>query len=183
MTAAAQFREAIASAGFIVPGKNVFERFAAKVEQVGSCWIWTASKFKNGYGKFAIGSTRAEREIEYAHRAAYRMFVGPIPRGMVVCHGCDVRDCVNPAHLFLGTQKENIRDCISKGRARYHTGPNPNGSGERHGNHKLTEDAVREIRSSQESNVALGAKFGVSYKAIWSIRSGKGWAHVVGGAA
>lgn len=178
MSAAEQFRDAIASAGFNIPDQNVFCRFASKVVKSGDCWVWTAAKFKSGYGRFAIGATRAQREMEYAHRAAYRLFVGPIPKGMVVCHQCDVRGCVNPEHLFLGTQKDNVHDCIAKGRARKHTGPNPKISGEGHGNHKLTEANVREILTSADSNVALGAKFSVHYRTIWLIRARKRWAHI-----
>lgn len=75
------------------------------------CWPWTGSKQRKGYGTV----NRFKRQW-VAHRFAWEMMNGPIPEGMLVCHKCDNPPCCNPAHLFLGTNKENLMDCVAKGR-------------------------------------------------------------------
>lgn len=94
------------------------ERFLAKVNKTDTCWLWTASvRGSSGYGAFRIG-----RKIYSAHRVSYKLFKGEIPIGLLVCHACDNRMCVNPEHLFLGTYSDNMKDCSKKGRInRYHS--------------------------------------------------------------
>lgn len=77
------------------------------------CWLWTAYSDPNGYGKVSHGGVQAQ----FAHRASYVTFNGPIPDGMSVCHKCDTPACVNPQHLFLGTQSDNAHDMVRKMRS------------------------------------------------------------------
>jgi len=90
------------------------ERFKSKYRESCGCWIWKGSSFLNGYGQFYC-----DKKNKKAHRIAWEIVNGPIPEGMLICHKCDVRSCVNPAHLYVGTQKENIKDCIERRRQRY----------------------------------------------------------------
>lgn len=85
--------------------------FFAKVEFTDSCWIWRASHDDGGYGVF-----RWRGKARKAHRVAYAIAHGYTPPGMVVMHTCDTPACVNPDHLVLGTQRDNVRDAIAKGR-------------------------------------------------------------------
>lgn len=86
-------------------------RFLSKVLKSDGCWLWTGA-LNRGYGGIKFnGRQRA------AHRISYELFIGPITEGLAVCHRCDVRTCVNPAHLFLGTLHDNTQDMLSKGRA------------------------------------------------------------------
>lgn len=80
------------------------------------CWIWTGCKNKAGYGRMFLRSIKT-RSIT-THRFSYLISKGVIPEGMLVCHRCDNPSCVNPNHLFLGTHRDNVRDCMEKGRRR-----------------------------------------------------------------
>lgn len=90
---------------------SLYLRFYASVEQTPSCWHWRGGKYRNGYGKIS-----ARGACRLAHRVSYELHRGVIPQGLQVLHACDNRRCVNPAHLFLGTQSDNLRDCVAKGR-------------------------------------------------------------------
>jgi hypothetical protein len=145
------------------------ERFMDRVEKIpeAGCWIWTGPVDTRSthlpYGRLWFNGTTV-----IAHRFAWETFVGPVPDGLIVCHRCDVPFCVNPAHLFLGTPKDNTQDMIRKGRdmpARVA----PRG--------KLTLEQVREIRSSSENQYVLASKYGVSQSAISLIKSRINWKH------
>jgi hypothetical protein len=104
------------------------------------CWEWTGGAQSNGYGR-----VRANGRSMYTHRAAYTAFVGPIPSKMDVCHRCDNRICCNPAHLFIGSRLDNMRDAKAKGRIA--RGDRlPSRRGERNHFAKLSWESVREIR-------------------------------------
>lgn len=98
------------------------------------CWLWTGSATRRGYGHFWVNG-----KCEKAHRASYRMFVGPIPDGHDVMHKCDTPSCVNPDHLRPGTRLENMSDMWAKGRGK----PSP---GSRNGNARMTPFGVQYVR-------------------------------------
>jgi len=114
-----------------------------KVDPATGCWLWQGSKFTKGYGCIRI-SGKSYR----AHRISYRIFRGPIPFKIDVCHDCDIKPCINPYHLFLGTHQDNMDD--GKNKTRFHKGEtrvnDPRyARGENHHNSKLTNDQVFEI--------------------------------------
>lgn len=101
--------------------RSILERIMEKVDCQNSsgCWIWTGGLKTGGYGEMWIGSRLDESRRKIAvHRATFELFKGEIPNGYLVCHSCDNPSCVNPDHLFVGTQLDNMLDCKSKGRTK-----------------------------------------------------------------
>ncbi len=149
------------------------KRFESKVRvEENGCHIWTGGRFSNGYGQLGVGLAVGEkRGTAYAHRLSYEHSNGPIPPGVFVCHRCDERACVNPEHLFLGTQKDNLQDAVAKGRMQH---------GVQHYAAKLTDDSVRQIRALHgvSTQAELSEMFGVSQASISQVLNRRTWKHV-----
>lgn len=148
---------------------TTLKRFWSKVDVVpGCCWEWQAGTDGKGYGKFRFQGKRW-----FAHRLAYALYVGHIPETLFVLHRCDNPSCVNPNHLFLGTQKENIQDAAKKGRLSERRG-------EKNTNARLTEEQVLAIRAlkGKISQREIAALFGVARSTIDDIHSGRTWKHL-----
>jgi hypothetical protein len=163
------------------------------------CWLWTKGRDSDGYGRIQIRG-RAQK----AHRVMYEMTKGPIPAGLLVLHACDTPACVNPEHLRLGTNQDNIDDRNTRNRqakgdrngSRLHPEARPRGErmghimrsaacrGERHPKRRLSAADVLTIRSAFQSGStssgahALGRAYGVSENAILDIVKGRTWKHV-----
>lgn len=127
-------------------GRSAAWRFFSKVAYgAGDCWYWVGARHKLGYGLAATGK---------AHRVSWELHCGSIPEGMNVLHRCDVRCCVNPDHLFLGTQADNVHDMCDKGRRR-----SGDIRGEKNPQSKLTVEKVAAMREMRRTT-------GASYRAI-----------------
>lgn len=141
------------------------------------CWLWGRAVVNGGYGRLRVPMrTTSGRLDRLAHRLAYEAFLGQIPDDLLVCHRCDVPACCNPAHLWLGTTKDNSDDRDSKGRL-------PSRAGANNGNAKLTEHEVVVIRqhlAQGRTCVALAAEYGLSSRAIINIGLRRSWAHLPG---
>jgi hypothetical protein len=151
---------------------TVRERFEAKYEAVteSGCWLWTASTGSHGYGQLMVfGAPRL------AHRVSWELAFGAIPEGMYVCHRCDTRSCVNPAHLFLGSARDNSLDMMAKGRHTPNTGCC---AGEKNPSAKLTAENVIAIRRDERLPRVIAADFGVSVDTIRLVKKRSNWRSV-----
>jgi len=124
------------------------------VDNVG-CWRWNGNINLGGYGQMTVFGKNC-----YTHRLAYEAWVGPIPEGLLVRHKCDIRDCMNPSHLEVGTHADNSQDMVLR---------------ERTPTAKLTWKQVREIRASSELQRVLAERYGVTRCRISSIQTNKTW--------
>jgi hypothetical protein len=165
-------KEFLLSQGF---STTFAERFWNKVRIAEGCWTWTASP-SVGYGQLPRGPHAAG--CTKAHVASWILHFGPIPEHQCVLHACDNRRCVNPAHLFLGTQRDNLDDMRIKGRAAI---------GEAHGRAKLTEPQALAIRNRYRKGSRwhrrgnakeLAQEFGISIAQIVGIAQGRNWFHL-----
>lgn len=162
--------------------KDIYVRFHERYtpEPTSGCWLWTGHLIY-GYGQFRMSPPESRRET--AHRASWLIHHGEIPEGLVVCHRCDVRCCVNPTHLFLGTHADNMHDAAVKGRMDWKIPDRPGLlRGVKHPQAKLTEDDVRAIRSLPISGVNASRQFGVTPITISRIRRRLIWRDVKGDA-
>lgn len=132
------------------------KRFLAKFSQTSSCWLWRGAVLPFGHGRFRLNG-----RVALAHRVAYSLYVGDIPEDKFVLHKCDVPQCINPDHLFLGTKKDNTQDMLSKGRA---NGPK-----------KLTTEQVISIREDSRPQSIIALEYLVHQSTIHYIKSNKTW--------
>lgn len=139
------------------------------IHPITGCWLWLGYVQGDGYGNFWLDG----RNI-VAHIAAYRLMRGDVPTGLFVLHTCDVRSCVNPDHLFLGTGQDNMDDMVAKGRSAH---------GETHGRTQFTDEQIIEMRSrysndKEQTQVELAEEFGVSVSTVHNLLTGKTWTHL-----
>lgn len=145
------------------------ERFWAKVNKTDGCWFWTGGKDGDGYGGFWL-----EGKPISAHRYSYQLNIGPIPNKLLVLHTCDIPACVNPAHLFLGTKKDNAIDREQKGRSR-------DSRGEKQGGAKLTEVKVRQIFKDSRNGMSqqkIADKHNVHQTLVSKVLLKQVWSHL-----
>lgn len=137
------------------------------------CWLWTGALKKCAKDTHRYGWVGFKGKQIAAHRLSWMLFKGDLLSGMVVCHKCDVPSCVNPEHLFLGTQAENVKDMIAKGRK--WIGTTIRKSDGMPANAKLSKQDVNEInvlRKEGETQLAIARKFGVSQGCISQLLRG-----------
>lgn len=158
----------------------VVDRVLEKIVRIpfSGCWVFMGAT--NGFGYGIVGTGGRGAPNDRAHRITYRHFCGEIPSGMFVCHRCDVPSCCNPDHLFLGTNQDNVRDMISKGR---NSPPprNPHVVGSVHPGSKLTEDQVVHIREAYSRGVKqkdLAQQYGVAHQTISKVVNNRRFKHV-----
>ena len=163
--------------------RPIMDRFFEKVERRidTTCWIWIgAHRHKLGYGGFWNG-----KKWDYAHRVSYELFKEPIPNGYEVIHTCDNPFCVNPDHLLAGTHTDNMVDAKTKGRIKggfYNISKKNRPLGEKHGQSKLTDNNVREIRRLYEVEgigvTEIARRYNMGHAQIGAIAHRKAWIHI-----
>ena len=149
------------------------KRFWEKVDKTDTCWNWTAAKSSKGYGRFKL-----DGKLQSPHVLSFKLTTGLNTAGKQVCHHCDNPSCVNPDHLFLGTNADNMKDCYNKGRSSFVVG----NKGSAQHNSKLTEEQVLEIRrlyaTGNYSHRALAKIYNVNHRLIGNIVKRLCWKHV-----
>lgn len=161
--------------------RHRFQKYVSNTPTSDGCILWNGSAGKHGHGVFFIMSSKnpingfGRKGLIYAHRASLMIFrETKVDNDLCVCHKCDNPRCVNPDHLFIGTQQDNIKDMFEKKRWRGF----PPMKGKENPNSKLCEQDIVNIRKSSLSGRQLAKKYFVTPANISSIKSGKTWKHV-----
>lgn len=143
------------------------EKFSQRIERIpfSGCWIWMGGLDLDGYGHFYLGEHNNPR----AHRYSYEQHIGAIPSGSLVLHRCDVRPCVNPDHLFLGTHATNALDRDQKQRTK---------RGEEHYATHLNNSDIERIRALCGTQKQIAKEFGISRRAVRKIKNRESWKHI-----
>lgn len=144
--------------------RSLNDRFWEKVEKTTSCWNWIANKNRKGYGRIWVDGRN-----EFAQRVAFTMLYGQFNKKMRILHCCDNPSCVNPKHLYIGTDADNGRDKAIRGRA---------AMGEKNGNSKLKPKDIIAIRRSADSYANLARTFGIDRTQVWNIKTKRQWKHL-----
>lgn len=156
----------------MMPSVPLAERFWRYVErgEPAACWTWGGYRTSQGYGTIKAGGKYGTTLL--AHRVSWSLENRrEIPEGLFVCHSCDTPACVNPAHLWLGTHTDNIRDAKRKGRLKRAAGESNDGA-------KLNNQQVLEIRSAVGKQADIAKKFGISHQTVWAIKNRERWSHL-----
>lgn len=155
-------------AAYLLEQKDVLEKFWQRIHKTNTCWLWLREPNRDGYGKFNISVNKIKYQF-LAHRFSYFLHIGYTE--LNVLHKCDVPACVNPTHLYEGTQEDNLRDALDRGRFPI---------GTQRWNAKLTEANIREIRAlcGILSQTEIAKKFGIQQPEVSRILNGLHWSHV-----
>jgi len=153
---------------------KTFKRFKKHIvvpdDILNACWQWIGSKNKGGYGQIATGIRKFGTQKQHsAHRLSYEHFVGEIPKGFSILHSCDVRNCVNPSHLRVGTQAENALDMVSRNRQT---------SGVKNGMARLSAETAMAIFNATGTQQSIANNFNVSRQTVGDIKSLRRWKHL-----
>lgn len=149
------------------------ERFWSKVQKTNDCWVWTGLHDKDMYGKFHLSKDTSDKHVR-AHQFSWFLFSGRwLPKNLCLCHTCDKPYCVNPSHLFIGTNKDNTQDKVNKNRQAKGTSIFAS---------KLNDEKVKKIRelfNQGQTKTQLSNLFGVVRTTIGAIVRGKTWRHLL----
>lgn len=168
--------------------KSLGKRFWKRVKKTKGCWEWQGYCARKGKGHGSLSVRALSKKPMYAHRVAWILTKGPIPKGKHVLHRCDNPPCCRPGHLFLGTQRINNLDRDAKGRTASgnrngsRTRPDRRAVGERCGSSKMTAEKVKALRrdwaTGKYTQRQLGRKYKISQQQVSVIVTGKHWRHL-----